>query len=444
MAHTLALVLGIVSAVRAFNHPRRVVSLPSRTPSYEVLPTASFSASLSRAVTNSSRALEALRASSLDSYNLTSVLTSADGGFRYYADIDVGGQDFKVLVDTGSSDTWLIQKGFSCFDIDFNPETEDECGFGTAGFDPSQSPTFVPLVGKNLNITYGDGTFAVGPVGTDTMTVGGLTVTAQEFGVPNMTAWEGEGIEGGLLGLAYPALTTVHNESDPTLDSPTNLALYNPFLFSAINQGVLSTPVFSVSLDRGTIADEESGDEKPNKGVLAFGGIAPVSVTNTTASAPVLLFSGFVPNAKADVFYGVTVDSYVFPGSTALSTRSFAVLDTGTALSFIPTPIVQAVVEKFVPSATVQDDVFFVDCNATAPAFAVTIAGIEFAVDPKDLILPGGIDDDGNDICISGVQDGGPDNGGDIFILGDTFLHNVVASFDVGANVVHVSQRTPY
>ncbi|EIN11127.1 hypothetical protein PUNSTDRAFT_133175 [Punctularia strigosozonata HHB-11173 SS5] len=183
-----------------------------------------------------------------------------------------------------------------------------------------------------------------------------------------MTAWNDAGIEGGLLGLPYPALTTVYNE---ILDTPANLVPYNPFLFRAINQGASSTPgesMFSVSLSPGTFADEGGGDEKPNKGVLALGGVAPVSVTNATASAPVLLFSGFIPNAKTDVCYGVTVDSCEIPSSTALSTQIFDILNTGTSLSFIPTP---AVMEKFVPD------------------FAVMIGdGVEYAIETLSVQSP--------------------------------------------------------
>lgn len=91
-----------------------------------------------------------------------------------------------------------------------------------------------------------------------------------------------------------------------------------------------------------------------------------------------------------------------------------------------------------------DEDTYYVQCNATAPDFAVTIGGVRFAVSGKDNVLPVGEDDDGNQVCISGTQDGGPDEDGNIFILGDTFLHNVVATFDVGANKIHLNERVPY
>jgi hypothetical protein len=57
-----------------------------------------------------------------------------------------------------------------------------------------------------------------------------------------------------------------------------------------------------------------------------------------------------------------------------------------------------------------------VACNATAPPFYVVIGGTQFAVAGADLILPIG-EIDGKQVCISGVQDGGPNTPDNIFIL---------------------------
>jgi hypothetical protein len=86
-------------------------------------------------------------------------------------------------VDTGSSDTWLAQKGFKCFNLTSYPEPEAECSFGSAGFSPSKSKTFKTDTSRNFNISYGDGEFLTGTVGFDTVTVANLSVTHQEIGV---------------------------------------------------------------------------------------------------------------------------------------------------------------------------------------------------------------------------------------------------------------------
>ena len=49
------------------------------------------------------------------------------------------------------------------------------------------------------------------------------------------------------------------------------------------------------------------------------------------------------------------------------------------------------------------------------------------------MILDAGTTDDGAELCITGIDDGGDDAEEDLYILGDTFQKNVVTVFDVGA-----------
>jgi aspergillopepsin I len=37
---------------------------------------------------------------------------------QYVGSLSIGGKDFEVIVDSGSSDTWIIQKGYACVDYD--------------------------------------------------------------------------------------------------------------------------------------------------------------------------------------------------------------------------------------------------------------------------------------------------------------------------------------
>ena len=117
-------------------------------------------------------------------------------------------------------------------------------------------------------------------------------------------------------------------------------------------------------------------------------------------------------------FYAVDVETFNFKGASRQSPLDSVILDTGTTLNYIPTHLAAEFAKAFKPPATLNEDedLFYVDCDATAPAFSATIGGVEFKVDPKDQILPF-LDGDGNVVCISGTQDGGPAEGGNIFIL---------------------------
>jgi hypothetical protein len=96
----------------------------------------------------------------------------------------------------------------------------------------------------------------------------------------------------------------------------------------------------------------------------------------------------------------------------------------GTTLNYVPTDIAKAYNAKFSPPATyVEDeDTYYVDCKAKVPAFSVKIGGQSFAVDGRDNVLPVGTDEDGNEVCISGTQNGGSADDGNIFILWVLFL----------------------
>ncbi|CAG8809488.1 5670_t:CDS:1, partial [Racocetra fulgida] len=66
--------------------------------------------------------------------------------FSYYSSIRIGGQNFTVCPDTGSSDLWV--PGIQC--------NSSQCGTHNR-FDPSKSSTFVQLT-SSFSISYGTGT----------------------------------------------------------------------------------------------------------------------------------------------------------------------------------------------------------------------------------------------------------------------------------------------
>jgi hypothetical protein len=70
---------------------------------------------------------------------------------------------------------------------------------------------------------------------------------------------------------------------------------------------------------------------------------------------------------------------------------------------------------------------YFVDCKAIPPPFAVIISGVHFWINPADLIYQE-LTDPSNGKCALSISTGGSGP----YILGDVFLQNVVAVFDVG------------
>jgi Eukaryotic aspartyl protease len=129
-------------------------------------------------------------------------LTSVSLGEAFSTEISFGTETFLALVDTGSSNTWMIGKGFQCAGLDSLPQTEAVCAFGPT-YKPSK--TFVKIPDENFNITYGDGSYLNGILGTEKVTLAGLKLK-QTVAVADFAAWEGDGVSSGIIGLAYPDL----------------------------------------------------------------------------------------------------------------------------------------------------------------------------------------------------------------------------------------------
>jgi hypothetical protein len=148
----------------------------------------------------------------------SSAITTASQGQEFLTDIQFSTQSFKTIIDTGSSDTWAPQVGFTCVDANTN-QTLDEsaCGFG-ALFDPNASSTFTTIAGENFFVSYNDNEVVLGSVGNETITLAGIVVEPQEIGVVNLVAFNGDGIASGLLGLAFPSITSAFSSTDASTD----------------------------------------------------------------------------------------------------------------------------------------------------------------------------------------------------------------------------------
>jgi hypothetical protein len=359
-------------------------------------------------------------------------LTSAQFGTIFDVEVQFGNQSFLFLVDTGSSDTWVMQTGYKCVNATDNLELPQEaCGYANKTYDIS--PTFKQIPDQNFGVQYGVGV-CVGIVGYEDVTLAGLTVKGQEVGLVTSSTNPGDGLDSGLLGLAYPALTSAH---PGTNTSNTSLIFdrveYTPLLQNMHKQGLID-PYFSLAIQR-TPFNISTGDG----GYLALGGLPPVDHSPDFAVVPVEITEAVplnVTSLKRQLsFWTLTVQGAVWsddPGNRYFRSPFQAVVDSGNPASFFPRDLAESVNAAFSPPATPipeSPSVYAVDCNAKPPTFGLTIGNQTFYHAPEDLII-----NHGDGTCTSGLgnADAAAYEGVVLYFLGDVFLKNVVAVFDFG------------
>jgi aspergillopepsin I len=104
-------------------------------------------------------------------------LIGALQGQEYLAQIKFQDTDVDVIVDTGSSDTWLIESSFQCLNQNSQSVSQATCNFGPTYPGTFSAEEAIPDV--NFSISYGDGEFVTGVFGKADITVAGITVPAQ-------------------------------------------------------------------------------------------------------------------------------------------------------------------------------------------------------------------------------------------------------------------------
>jgi len=359
-------------------------------------------------------------------------------------DIRVGPNTYEAVVDTGSSDTWLAHTGFQCA----VPGTgdllsEDACKFGPLY---TQSSTFKPVTNENFHVRYTDGETLTGVFGTERVTVAGITVDNQQIALVDQAAWNGDGVSSGVLGLAFPAATKAFAGTNAQNDIASTQKQYNPIFTNMYSEGHVA-PLFSIAMDR-------SGG-----GLLAIGGLPPVSYFPVFASSPFQLLST-TPVTGADAasssqytLYTITTNGFKydnsapsqwtysnFPnpfGQPSDSTQVQMIVDSGTTTIYLPQGTADAVNALFNPKPFYKNRAgyYVINCNAIPPEFGVKIGFETFFINPADMVINLGGQ------CISGVAATGT---GGTSVLGHTFLKNVLAVFDVGAQMMRFAAREYY
>jgi aspergillopepsin I len=240
----------------------------------------------------------------------------------------------------------------------FNTRLPEKSKVGHAIFDPAKSTTFTPLEGFTFEIRYGDGSFANGGVGIDTVDIGGATVARQAIGLPTEVSesFSGDSESDGLVGLAFTALNTFRPQQQKT------------FLDNIAED--LSEPVFTAQL------------KAAETGVYEFGNIDTSKFVGDLIDVPVDASGGFWSIESTMFVVGESNGTLqtVSQGATA------AIADTGTTLMLVNDEIMEAYYAK-VPNSqrSTQAGGFIFPCGTTLPDLLVSVGGTHLVRIPGSL-----------------------------------------------------------
>lgn len=311
----------------------------------------------------------------------------------YFAAIKIGNQNFNMLMDTGSSNIFVPNT--NC--------TTAACQNHNS-FDPQKSKTF-KKEGNPWNITFGTGA-ASGVTGIENVKIGDFTAENQIFGLADNLSDDFVNLESdGICGLAFDSLNTMDNQA-PTL------------ITTLIKQKKIN-PLFSFHLSRVSNFNDQGTltlggvDNSKFKGKITFN-----RVINTPISATVNTLAFWLINVD---------DASVNKKSLAFKGRK-AIIDTGTSTIILPDDDA-AKINSQIPGATLdpKSGMFIIPCNTTT-AVAFKFGGVDFEINPKDLITA---PVDGTN-CISSIVPGfNFDAKNDTWLVGTPFLKNVFSVFRV-------------
>ncbi|KAL8664593.1 MAG: hypothetical protein Q9168_007868 [Polycauliona sp. 1 TL-2023] len=336
--------------------------------------------------------------------------TLSNQGSAYTAQISIGSkpQQFVVIVDTGSSDLWVNTLG--------SPICSYQ-GLGlcaSAGTYDANASTTYDYVNSEFNVSYADGSSALGDYATDTVQVGESSqqnVTGAQFGI----AYDSSS-PAGILGIGYSANVAQRSGTYPNL----------PQLL--VDQGVIQSNAYSLWLD----------DIDSQTGSLLFGGVDTDKYHGSLQTLPVQKLQGeyrhFIISLSGLGLSGGSGGNQSFKQDLPLA----VLLDSGSTITYLPQQLTDEVYKaldiKVDPTA--MAGYVDVDCNLadSDETLNFVFTSVTIAVPMRELVLPGGRSSSTG--CMFGVA--GMDS--NVGLFGDTFLRSAYVVYDLGNNEISLAQ----
>ncbi|KAL6452723.1 SAPT1 Candidapepsin [Candida maltosa Xu316] len=309
--------------------------------------------------------------------------TLINEGPSYAADITIGSNKQKqtVVIDTGSSDLWVV---------DANAQCQQNFCKQDGTFDPSSS-TSAQNINQDFSIEYGDLTSSQGTFYKDTVGFSGISITNQQFADVTSTS-----VDQGILGIGFTA-------------DESNGSGYDNVPVTLKKQGIIDKNAYSIYLNS---ADATSG-------TIIFGGVDNAKYSDSLVTLPV----------TSDAELRVELDSIEIGGST-VTTSVDPVLDSGTTITYFS----QDIADKLATFVNGQwnDDyqAYISDCDVSGDVVFNLAKGLKITVPLSELI----INESEAGICLFGVSRN------PATILGDNFLRRAYLVYDLDGRTISIAQ----
>ena len=321
----------------------------------------------------------------------------------------------RLHIDTGSSDLWANSPN-----SDLCQDFQDPCEV-SGTYDPNRSSS-AKLVSNDFNISYVDGSGAVGDYISDTLHMGGQDLEGLQFGL-GLSSSSPEGI----LGIGYPS-----NEVQVNRNNKKSYANLPQALSDA---KLIQSSAYSLWLD----------DLESSTGSILFGGVDTEKFHGTLSTLPIQqefgTFSEFIITLS-----GLSLTQGGSTKTFSTNLPAPVLLDSGSSLTYLPNDLTQDVYTAVKAQFSGQNQAAFVSCDLansndtldftfTDPKISVPMSELTINPGPQP---DGSIArlDDGSPLCIFGISPAD----GTTAVLGDTFIRSAYLVYDLSNNEISMAQ----
>ncbi|EAW15847.1 pepsin-like aspartic protease [Aspergillus fischeri NRRL 181] len=329
----------------------------------------------------------------------------------YFCNVTLGTpeQALRLVLDTGSSDLWCNAANSTLCSA-----SSDSCNI-SGSYDPSFSSTYA-YVSSDFNISYADGTGAVGDYATDILHIGGSTLKNLQFGI-GYSSSSSEGV----LGIGYP--------SNEVQVGRYGKDAYSNLPRAMVDQGLIRSNAYSLWLN----------DLESNTGSILFGGVNTEKYLGELQTLPIQKVNGRYSEFVI-ALTGVAFDSESHHKTYSSDALPAAVLlDSGSSLTYLPDSIVENIYRDLNVAYEPSSGVGYLPCNLaennmnityTFSSPNITVMIDELLLDAGDLRFR-----DGARACIFGIVPAGDSTA----VLGDTFLRSAYVVYDIANNEISIA-----